>query len=273
MKKFSRQFYLELIPIALIILFLLLSNRINTFNTKPKIVISKQESALNLNPEIVDFFSMGYRRFITSIVWISTILESDHEHYKKKDNNSWMFLRFNFISQLDEKFYENYAFGGPYLSIIKDDDVGAKIIYDKGLKIYPNDYDLILNAGFHYYFELNDLDKSVVLYSKLREFPQTPPHILSLTGRLISESGSLQDAYNLVLELYQKTKDNPAFELRYRRSLYAIKAEIDLNCLNTKKMNCEYNDFAGNPYVLKNGTYQAKEQWTPFRILRKNFNE
>lgn len=271
MKKFSRQFYLELISIALIILFLMLSHLVNSHTSKPKITISKQESAINLNPRIVDFFSMGYKRFITSFVWISTILESDHEHYKKKDNNSWMFLRFYFISQLDEKFYENYAFAGPYLSIIKDDDIGAKIIYDKGLSFYPNDYELILNAGFHYYFELNDLENSVLLYNRLREFPQTPPHILSLTGRLISENGSLQDAFNLILELYQKTKHNPAFERRYRQSLYAIKAELDLDCLNNKKNNCEYNDFSGNPYKLSNGKFVAREEWTPFRILRKSF--
>lgn len=270
MKKFSRQFYLELISIGLIILTLMLSHQINIAINKPKITISKQDSAINLNPRIVDFFSMGYKRFITSIVWVSTILESDHDHYRKKDNNSWMYLRFNFISQLDEKFYENYAFGGPYLSIIKDDDLGAKAIYDKGLIFYPNDYELILNAGFHYYFELNDLNKAVFLYSRLREFPQTPPHILSLTGRLVSENGSLQDAFSLIFELYHKHKYNPAFERRYRQSLYAIKAEIDLTCLNNKLSNCEYNDFSGNPYFLEKGKYVARESWIPFRILRKN---
>lgn len=91
----------------------------------PILFISKQQSSLNVSESIVENFNIGQKRLISSLLWISTILESDQEHYKNKDLNSWMFLRFKTISFLEPKFYEAYNFGGPYLSIIKNDLAGA----------------------------------------------------------------------------------------------------------------------------------------------------
>lgn len=236
---------------------------------KPIIKISKQESAINLNATIVDTFSLGYRRLATAIFWMSTILESDHEHYKAKDANSWMFLRFNLIATLDPSFYENYAFGGQYLSIIKDDDIGAKIILDKGLKRFPDDYNLNAIASFHYHFELNDTDNAKKLYKKLISFQQTPPHIVPIYSKIISSMGELEDAYQIMLLHYQKNINVPYLSQRYKDNLYAIKAEIDLTCLNSKKTGCEKFDFDKNPYILKNNQYQAIKPWNQFRLKRE----
>ena len=271
MNDFSRKFSNILFQILLIITLLSSANLVRSRIEKPIFKISKQQSAFNLNAQIVDTFSLGYKRMITSFIWISTILESDHEHYQAKDSNSWMFLRFNLISRLDPKFYENYAFGGQYLSIIKDDDIGAKIIFDKGLSFYPDDYQLLLMTSFHYYFELKDFQNAIKLYKKLITYPQVPKHIVSFYAKIISKENTNEEAFQILLGLYEKNKHIEVFEKKYRESLYAIRAEIDLRCLNSKVENlnlCRKFDFYNEPYILVNGQYISKTPWKKFKIYK-----
>ena len=144
----------------LIITFFITSNYFRKSIKKPPLTINMQDSSININKYLLDLFSFGQKRLITSILWVHTLMESDNSIYKKKDNNSWMFLRFDTITHLDPNFYEAYYYGGQYLSIIKDDDIGAKIIYEKGLEHYPDKFWLQFHAAFHYLTEIKDIKKA-----------------------------------------------------------------------------------------------------------------
>ena len=239
----------------------------------PKYFISKQESSLNLNYNLLKYFHLGQKRMISSLYWISTILESDVEHYETKDLSSWMFLRFNTISLLDPLFLKNYEFGGTYLSIIKDDIQGATFIFDKGLKYYPNDFSLLKNAGFHYYFEAAEYEKAYTVFSRLKNHPSIDRHLMSTLARLESERGNLADAFTIITNIYNNlNKDDLILNEKMRSYLYSIKAELDLLCLNTSKNNdqCEKVDLDGNKYIFAEGNYKAVRAWIPYRIKKKN---
>ncbi len=238
---------------------------------KPTLFITKQQSSFNLDNKFLSSFHLGQKRLISSLYWVATILESDHDHYKGKDLNSWMFLRFNTISILEPKFYETYAFGGPYLSIVKDDISGAGIIYSKGLTQYPDDYKLLRDAGFHFYFEAEDYVKAKKIYEKLSKHPNLHPLILSSFARLESASGNKEVAYNIILTKYQELKSKPNFLTdALEKNLYALRAEMDLNCLNSHEKGCRTKDFEGNSYLFINGKYKAQKEWVPYGIIKKN---
>ena len=130
--------------LILILIFLsLTSGYLNSILAQPSLKISKQNSAINVNQTFLNIFSLGQKRLISDLLWIATLLESDTDHYKSRDLDSWMYHRFNTIISLDPKFYNAYLYGGQYLGIVKDDLEGAADIYLKGLEQYPNDYDLL----------------------------------------------------------------------------------------------------------------------------------
>lgn len=232
---------------------------------KPLITISKQEDALNVNDKILKIFSLGQTRLFAGVLWITTLLESDIDHYKNKDLNSWMYLRFKSISKLDPHFYSNYIFGGQYLSIIKDDILGAKDIYERGLAHYPEDFWLRFNNGFNYYFELGDIDSALDNYEKIENHPLTikhAPYLPTLLAKMRIEKGEEELAYNLLLTLFNNTEDDHPFKERQRNMLYELKQKIDLDCLNhalkeTQK-KCDRLDFEKRPYIFKNGKYRAQ---------------
>ena len=201
-------------------------------------------------------------------------MESDYNHYKKKDLNSWMYLRFRTIAHIDPEFYENYLFGGQYLSVIKDDLLGAREIYKLGLMKFEDDFWLNFHGAFHYYFEMNDIDNALFHYDKIKDHPiaQNKMHFLpSLIARIKAKKNNLVDAFLLLQKKYDNTPKESPFKKIFYQNLYSIRAEMDLNCLNKlKRRDCRSKDFEGNDYVLgKEGVYKAIKKWNPFRPYDK----
>lgn len=258
---------------ALCVILLFTSiNWMNSFTKKPPLVVSMQDVAFNFSYEMYQFLSMGNNRLISSLMWVQSLLESDTEHYKQKDLNSWLYVRFDHILKLEPKFLAAYLFGGQYLSIIKDDDKGALDIYERGLKAYPNDYDLNYNAAFHYLFELGEIDKAIKLYDKIKYDSEAPSYLPSLVARLKLEQGaSLPDILGILLEAYNKAPEDSQTKASFAEKIYAVKAEIDLDCLNSGQLKCQTQDFEGKPY-LKNqsGEYQAQKTWAKYRLHKRD---
>ncbi len=236
---------------------------------KPELNIRKQESAVNINSDFIKFLNAGHSRLISDLLWIVTLLESDHEHYQQKDLNSWMYLRFKTIMTLDPLFLQNYQFGGKYLSIVKDDIYGAKEIFDKGLSIYPNNYELLFNAAYLYGFELQDDKVAYELYLKVASFPQAPPYIKTLAYKLKFESTqNLEFALQFLKDSYKVEKDQYLKE-KMLKDMYAIRAQIDLKCLNEGNSNCNLYDMDGNKYIRSNGKFIAPKAFVKYGIKRK----
>lgn len=248
---------------------LILAGILNSYISKPIIELSKQETALNFNKNLLIYGSAGNKRLLTDLLWVQTLIESDLEHYKKRDLNSWLFLRFNTIATLDPRFYENYLFGGQFLAIVKDDLEGAEYIYDKGLKEFPDDYRLTYNAGFLNYFEMGNFEKGLKLLEKVMNHPSSPFFIKSIIHKLKVATGTkLEEVFGLVLHNYENTTDEN-LKKKLKADLYAIKAEIDLKCLNYSKERCELIDLEGSPYVKKGEKYYSARKFRPFRINKR----
>lgn len=255
------------VQIILIFSSLLSTHIIQKKFHKPSFFISKQNSSVNLNPKLVSITSLGHKRLISSLFWIFTIIESDHEHYKKKDLNSWMFLRFKFISELDPSFLQAYTFGGLYLSIIKDDIPGASEIYKKGLLLFPHNKELIKDAFYHFYFQANEKEFARNLLKKNLNIIQKETLLLSLLARHESSAGNLDLAYNILVNRLSTLTENSPLYKKIRASAYAIKAEKDLTCLNNTSDNskCDSIDFDGEVYLFNNKKFYAAKRWEPFK--------
>jgi tetratricopeptide (TPR) repeat protein len=241
-----------------------------TKSVKPDLKVSMQDSTVNIDSKIMRLFSLGQFRMIASLIWVETLLNSDLEHYQSSDLKSWMFLRLNAITTLHPYFYQAYIYGGMYLSIIKDDEMGAKALYQKGLKYFPNDYYLNFNLGFHYYFELGNPEKAIEHFEKVKYHPKAPPHLPLLTARLKTLKGDLMGAYILIRENYQRAAPDSPLRKKLFHDLYAVKAEIDLKCLNSQKDNCQKKDLEGVYYLKKeDGIFIAPKPWKKFQIKKR----
>ncbi|MGI4991363.1 hypothetical protein ACRXCV_01965 [Halobacteriovorax sp. GFR7] len=202
----------KLIPMILFI-FLVGVNHILSFR-KP----INPELFTTLNSDFIKIVSFGNYRFISSYYWTKTLLDADTDHVKNKEK-SWLYYRFKLIADLDTRFYENYLHGGIYLSIIKDDIIGAEIIFKRGLEVFPDDYRLMYNAAFNYHFQLKDYNNSLIMYQKIRKSPYAANFII--LPRLIEEARNKRKTKQSHLQLLQlqlnKTKDGKEREVLIKK--------------------------------------------------------
>lgn len=265
-------YFKNIYTFCIALIFLGVASSVSQHIHKPSITISKQEDSWHLNTEMIQKFHLGFKRLQSSVIWISTIIESDVEHYKKRDLNSWMFLRFSTISVLEPRFYENYSFGGIYLSVVKDDLEGASVIYQKGLAQYPNDFKLLRDSSYHFFYEAKNFDKAYEISQKIKHLYPEKKYLLGMITKLEAENGRLEDALK-GLDHYQL--DYPVGNIigdKIFKSRYALKAEIDLNCLNVLKgNNCSRVDLNNDFYIKTSSGYFAQQKWEPYR--RKSLNK
>ena len=257
---------------SFIIIFLTVVNYYNSTSLKsPEISYDVNEKHLALNFDLVSLLCLGQKRMCSSLLWTDTMLHSDIERTNNK-NKSWMYYRYRLISHLDPFFYSNYLIGGIYLSVVKDEPENAKKLYEDGLKQYQEDFSLNLNAAFNDYYELGLADEAITKYQRAynnTEDPLVKRSISNIISKLSAGTGKLEFAFDFLYAQYKVTL-LPSIKAEIGEQLYAIKAEIDLACLNKKeRKNCSDVDFFGLPYLYKNGSYEAKREWKPFRIKKK----
>ncbi len=269
----SKHFFQDNTILFVALVLFLIAGTLNHKTPRPVPVLSKQDTAININKNFLVFLSAGNKRFITDLLWVQTLLESDMEHYKERDLNSWMFIRFNTISELDPHFYQNYLWGGQYLAIVKDDLIGATTLMERGVKYFPEDYRLNYNLGFTYYFELNEYEKGIKFLERIKNHPKAPAFIPSLVVKLKVETGFDADsAMAVIFELMTNSKDE-ALVSKLTRDFHALKAERDIVCLNENKPNCERKDAYGIPYLYREGKYHSQTPFIRYRLKKKGDNK
>lgn len=274
-QPFGKQLSLfEVTLLVFAILLFFIAGLLHRSTEKPKININKQDSAVNINRNLLKMINLGNKRLIADLLWIQTLLEGDEEHYSKLDLNSWMYHRFMSIADLDPLFYENYLHGGMYLSIVKDDPLGAAELFEKGLKYYPNDYKLNYNAGYNYVFELDENKKGLIYLGKIINDKRNPPFFASIINKLNYEVYGNYEATILFLRnRITQTKDK-YLQKKIKDEIYALKAEGDLQCLNSNKRDCEVKDEEGYPYIKsKDGKWTAVKKFRLFRVGKNKKNK
>ena len=205
------------------LIFIIIACEINKAKLqKPQIVISREKHSINFTNSL-KYVSAGLNRFLSAIFWIQTLMESDIER-NGRIKNTWMYFRFLTISELDPLFLENYQYGGPYLSIIKDDLTGAEIIFLKGLKNYPNDYILNYNLAFLYFNEFNQPEKSLPYLLKVKDSPLAPKFIAALIGTIMEKNAvPISDIIEFI-EQARKANTNPLYDDLYEIKLKKLRA-------------------------------------------------
>lgn len=247
-----------------------LSNQLITSLKKEDIKVSQQEKAININEHVVKGISLGQNRLLSSLLWAETLIKAGISHYKEGDLNNWMFLRLKLMTTLDPYFYQAYLYGGIYLSIVKDDDVGAEFIYDKGLRYFSDDLYLNMNASYHYLFEVHHYDKGLSALERAEKMPNSPPHIPRLIARFKAQSGKLEDARDHLVSLMQGTPEGSEIRKKYLQQIDNIQIEIDLNCLNENKKKCNFRSPDGSAYKQNSlGKWYSQQPWESFKPKTK----
>ena len=159
-------------------------------------------------------FTFGYDYFLSSTMWVRVVQDfhiCDQNSEKAKYTGpkegvdpledaltkelptptceeGWVYKMLEVISDLTPDFRRVYADGATMLSIIVDDRQGAKKIYDKGIKNFPEDWDILYRAAYHELFEMQNGDRAGELLMEAAN-RGAPGWVYSLAAKLQTRYG------------------------------------------------------------------------------------
>ncbi len=206
-------------------------------------------------PDAIKYFTFGYHDLMAGVLWIRVLQNFDYcEGGKYSDadyvppiadaknkiqgvllrklkaskcDKGWVYSMLNVLTEIQPKFKIAYDIGAPFLSVAVDDREGARLMFEKGLKLYPEDWRLSYAAGYHYLWEMQDPDRSVaLLFQSLKS--GGPPYLPSLIAGLYTELGQAQYAYEILIDALKKGPPKEVEE-RIKSRLKEVEAVLKAN--------------------------------------------
>lgn len=163
-----------------------------------------EERRLIPPPPHLEYFSFGYQMPIADALWTRAIQDFDYCEDLLAQNqcrgNGWLFQMVNTITNLAPDYQIAYRTGGLALTVIVSDYEGASKIFDKGIKMFPNDRHLLYRAAYHAMIEEKDPEKAAGLLIRAAQNGGSQ-WFYSLAAKLYTEAGKQELAGNLYQEL------------------------------------------------------------------------
>ena len=191
-KHFKSHFIRSLFSNIVAAGFLLLGAIGIVFSSLPSahIKIARQATYI-IPPKEMVHFSFGFEEAMASLMWVRLLQDIDiceqnqkplsynpansiedilsAEIVESRCNEGWVYHMLDRITDFSPKFLYAYVHGGLLLSILVDDREGARQIFEKGLEVFPDHYNLNYHAAYHYLAEVRNPGRAAELMKKTHE--------------------------------------------------------------------------------------------------------
>ncbi len=170
--------------------------------------------------------TLGYNLLVADDLWIRLLQDID---YKDGVSQGWVYHMLDAITLLDPRFKLAYVTGAVILSIIVHDKEGARLLFERAVTHFPNDWALAYRASYHYLYEIKDCKRSAeLMIQAVRN--GAPAWVAALSGRLYAKSGQYELARTVILDTMERVKEDN----KYYQHLKERLDELESNYRNSK---------------------------------------
>ena len=143
---------------------------------------------------------------------------------KKMCGRGWTFTMMDAATNLVPRFRAPYVYGATALSVILEDYDGSKLMFDKGVRNFPNDWTILYRAAYHYLFDRKDLKTAAELMNRAAK-EGAPIWLQSLAARLYTQAGQAELGLNLLRD-YLKEADNEATQKDIQQRIDILEKKV-----------------------------------------------
>lgn len=189
--------------------------------------------------DLVRHFHFGYNEVVSDLQWVRLLQDFDlceqallkpgeprtgHDRRTADCVKGWVYWMLDSITTLAPRNRLPYDAGATVLMVIVDDIEGARLIFEKGLEQFPNDWILNYRLAYLYFKEIGDNAKAAKHF-QIAGDNGAPEWVMSLSARLYSEKGRLEFAKSMLVEFLKKAKD-PRWIKRIKERILEIDEKI-----------------------------------------------
>jgi len=161
-------------------------------------------------PKQIAHFALGYEHPFADILWIRVLQDLDYCEKtiseKQCVSKGWLFKVLDLATDLDSNFYMPHAYGALGLSVLVTDIEGGSLIFEKGMRHFPKDWQIHYWAGYHALTEEHNEAKAAEYYAVAAR-NGAPQWTFLLAKRLATSAGRQELADNMVKELEKSKMD------------------------------------------------------------------
>ena len=152
------------------------------------------------------------------------VLKGHFENKKPVCDRGWSFKILQAVSHLAPQFALPYTIGASTLSVITEDHLGAKEIFDRGHKLHPENWRISFYASYHYLYELYNVKKAAEL---MLQSAKTGGRswFYELASSLYTQSGQARLGISILENQLKNTKDKKDRE-KILRKIKKLKKSI-----------------------------------------------
>lgn len=178
-------------------------------------------------------FTLGFDNIVAYSFWLS-FLQDDHickQNNKVVSYNpavsikdilkyklapsrchlGWAYQTVYISLLLDHEFKTAYRNAGEILAIVTDDREGAKRIFDKGVNLFPQYWELAYSASYHYLYELQEGNRAADLLVQAAN-SGGPQRFKSLAASIYKEGGNKELAIKVLTDFVNNNKEHHVYE-------------------------------------------------------------
>jgi tetratricopeptide (TPR) repeat protein len=179
-------------------------------------------------PTELPYFTFGYKENIVDSLWLRLVQDLDYcDSLGLIDDDAlvgknrpqctnvdrgWAFNMLNSITTLAPKFKVAYSFGAIVLSVFTNDKEGARIMFERAIENFPDDWGLQFRAAYHYLYELNQPEKAAELLVRAGK-NGAPQWVFPMAARLYSKEGRAE----LGRAVLKDVLENPSLDENYAK--------------------------------------------------------
>ena len=174
-------------------------------------------------PDVIRHFAFGYNDVYADLLWVRYIQDADYCNFQKgtpvydgktkyQCHKGWAFHMVQAITELAPRFKSAYTLSSTIMGVLMGDKEGTRIIVDKAVKMFPEDWEVFFHAGNHYLIELQENEQAAE-YLLTAAKKGGPVWLYSLAAKIYTKEGQLDVAEQFLKKIIQ---DNP--NSAYRKS-------------------------------------------------------
>src|SRR4030066_2045893 len=130
---------------------------------------------------------LGYEQLAADIIWLKPI-QVIGEDTVTPGGYDWVYHALDVVTTLDPKFAYAYQLGGVTLSVLGKAPEKSNFLLIKGMKEYPDVWQVPFYIGFNNFFYLNDYGRAAEYMAKASELPGHPASLQKLAGSIYFNS-------------------------------------------------------------------------------------
>lgn len=184
----------------------LLQERKPQENLTDKISFGFNERRPTLSAESLGLMSFGYSRIFSNLLWLRFLQATPLEKVPKGEI-SWMYYDLDTLTTIDPDFYPAFEHAGIYLSVVTEDEKGARALLEKGVGLHPNRWRLRAYLAYHYQFEIDEPDLAKDQYLAAAQLEGAPPLMGLLAAQAMARTQSIEQSIEFLENLKRSSQD------------------------------------------------------------------